>query len=269
MRAIQSLQFVFGTICLFLFLGTIGSIAIFAISFGTICYSAIFFWNHLFQFLTCCSAHYHIADKSKDNSSYCSVLQRVAACCSVLQCALTYCRQEQRQLVRIAVCCSVLQCVAVCYSVLQRVAVCTDTLQTRAKTTRPCCSELQCVAVCCSVDLHIADKSKDNSSNSVIHYSRHHRTRTTHSKPPHPIPRDSQHAQYHPSNRSCAVCCSVLQSVVVCCSELQCVAVYRSYSQHAQYHPSNRFCVVCCSVMQCVVACCGVLGCVAVSCSVP
>ena len=140
MRAIQSLQFVFGTICLFLFLGTIGSIAIFAISFGTICYSAIFFWNHLFQFLTCCSAHYHIADKSKDNSSYCSVLQRVAACCSVLQ----------------------------------RVAVRTDILQTRAKTTRPYCSVLQCVAVCCSllqrvatccsVHLHIANMSKDNSS---------------------------------------------------------------------------------------------------------
>jgi len=37
---------------------------------------------------------------------------------------------------RVAVCCSVLQCVAVCCSVLQCVAV--------------CCSVLQCAAVCCS-----------------------------------------------------------------------------------------------------------------------
>jgi len=48
------------------------------------------------------------------------------ACCSLLQ------RVE-----RVAACCSVLQCVAVCCSVLQRVAV--------------CCSVLQCVAACCSV----------------------------------------------------------------------------------------------------------------------
>ena len=47
-------------------------------------------------------------------------MQKVAVCCSELQC--------------VAVCCSVLQCVAVCCSVLQRVAV--------------CCSVLQCVAVC-------------------------------------------------------------------------------------------------------------------------
>jgi len=40
------------------------------------------------------------------------VSQRVAACCSVLQC--------------VAVCGSVLQCVAVCCSVLQCVAVCGD-----------------------------------------------------------------------------------------------------------------------------------------------
>jgi len=51
------------------------------------------------------------------------MLQRVAACCSVLQC--------------IAVYCSVLQCIAVYCSVLQYVAA--------------CCSVLQCVAVCCSV----------------------------------------------------------------------------------------------------------------------
>jgi len=60
-----------------------------------------------------------------------SLLQCVAACCSVLQC--------------VAVCCGVLQCVAVCsghqqgrcHSLLWYVAV--------------CCGVLQCVAACCSV----------------------------------------------------------------------------------------------------------------------
>ena len=39
------------------------------------------------------------------DSEYGSLLQCVAACCSVLQC--------------VAVCCSVLHCVALCFSVLQ------------------------------------------------------------------------------------------------------------------------------------------------------
>ena len=58
----------------------------------------------------------------------CSVLQRVAACCSALYVLLSYgtCR----------VCSSVLQCIAACCSMLQRVAI-------------PC-SVLQRVAACCS-----------------------------------------------------------------------------------------------------------------------
>jgi len=44
-----------------------------------------------------------------------SVLQCVAACCSVLH--------------RVAVCCSELQCLAACCSVSQRVAVCCSVLQ--------------------------------------------------------------------------------------------------------------------------------------------
>jgi len=60
-----------------------------------------------------------------------SVLQRVAACCSVLQCVAVCCSVLQR----VAACCSVFQCVAVC-SVLQCVA--------------GCCIVLQCVAVRCS-----------------------------------------------------------------------------------------------------------------------
>jgi len=53
------------------------------------------------------------------------VLQCVAVCCSVLQCA-------------VPAFCSVLQCVAVCCSVLQCAVP-------------AFCSVLQCVAVCCSV----------------------------------------------------------------------------------------------------------------------
>ena len=73
--------------------------------------------------------------------AYCSVLQHTAACCIVSHC--------------VAGCCRMLQCadsnkklnsvgcqghVAACCSVLQCVAVC-----------EVCCSVLQCVAVCCSV----------------------------------------------------------------------------------------------------------------------
>ena len=76
---------------------------------------------------------------------YCSVLQRVAVCCSVLQCSprmicarsATCFRRSMLQCV--AVCCSVLQCVAVLCNVLQCVAV--------------CCSVLQCVAACYSIVL--------------------------------------------------------------------------------------------------------------------
>ena len=70
-------------------------------------------------------------------SIYCNVLQRVAACYSVLQC-VAVCRSAKFDPIiytgTLTVCrCSVLQCVAVCCSVLQCVAV--------------CCSVLQCVAV--------------------------------------------------------------------------------------------------------------------------
>jgi len=90
----------------------------------------------------------------------CSVLQRVAVCCSVLHCVVRQARSRMNEsclfqlarsllfyiAVRI-VCCSVLQCVAVCCSVLQCVAVCCSVFQCVAL----CCFVLQCVAVCCSV----------------------------------------------------------------------------------------------------------------------
>jgi len=56
---------------------------------------------------------------------YYSVLQRVAACCSMLQ-YVQY----------VAVCCSMLQCVAVCCSVLQCVAMCCSMLQCRKEGAR-------------------------------------------------------------------------------------------------------------------------------------
>jgi len=70
------------------------------------------------------------------------VVQRVAVCCSVLQCVAACCSVLQR----VAVFCSVLQCVAVCCSTLQCVAVCYSALQCVAA----CCRALQSAAVRCS-----------------------------------------------------------------------------------------------------------------------
>jgi len=61
----------------------------------------------------------------------CSVLQRGAVCCRVLQCVAgngrTWHKLAQER--PLAVCCSVLQCVAVPCSVLQCVAACCSVLQ--------------------------------------------------------------------------------------------------------------------------------------------
>ena len=59
------------------------------------------------------------------------VLQRVAACCRVLQCCCVL--TVTRLLMPLCLHCSILHCVAVCCSVLQCVAV--------------CCSVLQCVGI--------------------------------------------------------------------------------------------------------------------------
>jgi len=66
---------------------------------------------------------------------YCSVLQGVAVCCSVLQddrqehlgAAFTYVIQCVAE--HCGMCCRELQCVAACCSVLQRVAACCSVLQ--------------------------------------------------------------------------------------------------------------------------------------------
>ena len=61
------------------------------------------------------------------------LLQRVAACCSVLQCVAIVCPLFVIVYHQSQACCSVLQFLAVC------------------------CSELQCVAACCSVLKSVAD----------------------------------------------------------------------------------------------------------------
>ena len=79
-----------------------------------------------------------------------SVLQSITVCCSLLQCFDEWARQhlirKQGDLLGlfVAECCSVLQCGAVCCSVCA--AVC-RVLQCVAE----CCSVLQCVTVRCSV----------------------------------------------------------------------------------------------------------------------
>jgi len=63
---------------------------------------------------------------------------------------------------RVAVCCSVLQCAAVCHSMFQCVSVCSSPVPlappplmcarcSMLQCVAVCCSVLQCVAVCCSV----------------------------------------------------------------------------------------------------------------------
>jgi len=79
-----------------------------------------------------------------------SVLQCVAACCSVLQLNLWRIHVPHPADTG-AVCCGVLQCVAVCCSVLQCVAVCCSVLWQYPVSSIVCCSVLQCFAVCCGV----------------------------------------------------------------------------------------------------------------------
>ena len=71
------------------------------------------------------------------NAVCCSVLQRVAVCCSSLQCTVCY-----SVLQRVAACCSVLQCVAVC---------CRGATGRMFQFVTESCSVKQCDAVCCSV----------------------------------------------------------------------------------------------------------------------
>ena len=68
------------------------------------------------------------------------MLQRVAACCSVLQCAAA--GDPTNLNINVCIRMQYLQCVAVCCSVLQRVAACCSVLQRVAV----CCSVLQCAA---------------------------------------------------------------------------------------------------------------------------
>ena len=109
---------------------------------------------------------------------YCSVLQGVTVCYSVLQRDIFF-KESRKNVIEIillahlcevsrvavyrsvlhcvAVCRNVLQCVAVRRSALQCVAVCCSALQCVAvrcsvlQCVVMCCSVLQCVAVCCSV----------------------------------------------------------------------------------------------------------------------
>jgi len=60
------------------------------------------------------------SQRSRTRHVCCSVLQRVAACCSRIRAHLILKRHVRGMYV--AVCCSVLQCVAMCCSVLQCVA---------------------------------------------------------------------------------------------------------------------------------------------------
>jgi len=82
------------------------------------------------------------------------VLQRVAACCSVLQYAVNCIRRIAKLLMPSVVCCSLLhslQHVAVCCSMLQRVAVCYELCKEDRSASDAVRNVMQCVAACCRV----------------------------------------------------------------------------------------------------------------------
>jgi len=143
--------------------------------------------------------------------------QRVAVCCSVLQC--------------VAVCCSVLQCVAVCKfrSVLTLNYVCHRRIfcvEQRTLLFVMCCNVLQCVAMCYNVLQlfnHIAASLRGTTHINVLH-------RVT---------------ACHSMLQRVAVCCSVLQCAAVCCSVLPRVAVICSYQRtHCVEQHTSRCCTV-------------------------
>jgi len=118
---------------------------------------------------------------------FCSVLQCIAACCTL---ALEWCR---------FLCCCVLQSVVVCCTAVHCVAA--------------CCYMLQLVAACCNVVQIIS--SHDTLANK-------HPTgaRLRNSNQQRLVRVSCSVLQYG------VMCCSMLQSVAMCCNVLQCDAVY-------------------------------------------
>jgi len=170
----------------------------------------------------------------------CSELQRVAVSCSV---SLTVFDLEMR--------CTVLQSVAACCSVLQRCSVLHRCTLFQYLADCPslfgisrsdyqhilCCSALQHVAACCSVLQFVAVSCRLSLTvwNLVTPLPTHNLGQSCPTLPP---------AQ--------PLCCSVLQCVAVTCSALYCIAVCCSVFQTR----SCTTPAVCCSVLQCVAVCC-------------
>jgi len=88
----------------------------------------------------------HVSPILLFNSHIQSQADRVAVCCSVLQCAVVCCSVVQY----VAVCCSVLQCVGISSSVASRLSN-TAIGACPCISVAVCCSVMQCVAVYCSI----------------------------------------------------------------------------------------------------------------------
>jgi len=131
----------------------------------------------------------------------CSVLQRVAACCTNDKFDWSTSPEI------ISECCCVFQCVAVCCSMLQRVALTTNStgqhLQRSFQCVAVCCSVFPCAAMCCSVLQRVAACCTNNSLNfwavSTLRWLPN-------------LLRNNLVCDLH----CVAVCCSVLQCVAVC-----------------------------------------------------
>ena len=178
------------------------------------------------------------------------MLQCVAVCCIYIVYPRQLSTRTLRLLQRVAVCCSVVQCDAAYCSMLQRVAKVLCTPDSQAPTRQTCCCRvcsgrvlatcsmvfLSPVAVCCSVvvcgSCSMVFLSPVAVCCSVVVCECCSMVFLSH----------------------VAMCCSVV--VCECCSMFQCAALRSSDLYYGVL-------ITCCSVLQCVAVCCSVLQCVA------
>jgi len=166
-----------------------------------------------------------------DASCCCSVLQRFAVCCSLLQCRSAPVRRTP---VVVTVRCCVLQCVAVCCSALRcrNAPVCADACP--ADTTKHLCSlSDSTVFFCLFVHFHLIIVIRRN----FFVPFRYQRPKGKSAGPA---------LKYFNMIRRVGRCCSELQSFAECCSVLRCVALFCAVLQSA---------AACCSELHSVAEC--------------
>jgi len=211
----------------------------------------------------------------------CSVLQRVAVCCSVFTVGPHALIIPQSVLQCVATRCSMLQCVyreptnthhpanyaATLYNVLQRVGVCRSVFTVSPRTHIIPRTELRKVThvqISCNTLQHPATLCNTKSKQDTARHCKTLHGTATHLVVP-------THTATHCNFLRCvAVCCTrcanshcnTLQLLAVCCSVLQRLSVYRNTTHtkfvavtHKVCCGSHRDTARCCSVLQCPSVC--------------